>query len=146
MAESLTFKIVSFGTEDYRKVLKLQEDILRRPLGLEFTEDEVKNDDQLIHVGGYVSDEVCTAAACMSEDGDCRLIRVATKLPCQGRGYGSLLLHHCETIASSRGFRKVFLFARDNAIPFYLKNGYSVEGEMFLKMGIPHQKMVKLLA
>lgn len=50
-----------------------------------------------------------------------------------------------ESEVQMRGVNRVVLHARENAIEFYTKLGYSVVGEWFQEVGIPHKKMIKSL-
>ena len=43
-----------------------------------------------------------------------------------------------------KGYKKIVLSARDTAVAFYLSLGYSIEGEIFEEVGIPHQSMFKI--
>lgn len=64
----------------------------------------------------------------------------------QGKGIGAKILMEIERIAIERGLQMIVLDARENAVPFYLKNGYAVTGTSYLLFGvIPHFKMEKSL-
>lgn len=62
----------------------------------------------------------------------------------RGQKMGSKLLTYLEGEAVKIGINKVFLNARENAIPFYESRGYKEEGEHFRGVaGIMHVRMVK---
>jgi predicted GNAT family N-acyltransferase len=50
-----------------------------------------------------------------------------------------------ERLLKSRNFNEINLHARENAIPFYLTLGYTLVGDWFTEVGIPHKKMIKHL-
>jgi predicted GNAT family N-acyltransferase len=50
-----------------------------------------------------------------------------------------------ERLLKSRNFNEITLHARENAIPFYLTLGYTLVGDWFTEVGIPHKKMIKHL-
>jgi predicted GNAT family N-acyltransferase len=57
-----------------------------------------------------------------------------------------MILKYLEDIAAGKNLKRIVLDARDNAVDFYLKNGYTVEGDSYVLFGtIPHFRMVKLL-
>lgn len=61
-----------------------------------------------------------------------------------GKGVGKLLMKSIEVEASSKGYRKVFLQARENAVPFYLVNRYRLIEKTHLLFGsIQHFSMEK---
>lgn len=64
----------------------------------------------------------------------------------QGKGLGSAVLRRLENEAVQWGARHVVLQARENAVPFYLANGYRVIEKTFILFGlIPHYLMKKEL-
>jgi hypothetical protein len=47
----MALKIIDFGTPEYQQMIKMREEILRKPLGLSFTESEIeKEKDNLLSV------------------------------------------------------------------------------------------------
>jgi len=61
-------------------------------------------------------------------------------------GIGSRLLEELEKIARKKKAEYIILNARENAVNFYLKNGYSIIGKSYVLYGtIQHYKMIKLL-
>lgn len=60
------------------------------------------------------------------------LYLVATKKMRQHAGYGSVLLIETVNRLKSAGKRKIILQSSIPALPFYLKNGFSVTGEMYI--------------
>jgi len=66
----------------------------------------------------------------------------------QNRGIGKSLLSYAEeTIATSTGTRLFWCNAREPAVPFYLKQSWRVESEIFdIPTAGPHRKMAKRLA
>ena len=58
---------------------------------------------------------------------------------------GSNMMAFCEDFALANNYMELYCHARDTAVNFYLKNGYSSEGDYFDEDGIPHLKMIKAL-
>ena len=48
-------------------------------------------------------------------------------------------------IAVENGMNSIELHARENAVPFYLSLQYTIMGNQFLEVNIPHYKMTKEL-
>jgi ribosomal protein S18 acetylase RimI-like enzyme len=63
----------------------------------------------------------------------------------QGKGIGRVLLVFAENIARDKGFKKITMNARKNALGFYEKLGYKVVGDEFLEVTLPHFTMEKEL-
>ena len=64
----------------------------------------------------------------------------------QQKGTGSQLLHYLENLANENKAQHVILQARENAVDFYLKNGYKLKEKSFLLWGeIQHFLMEKPL-
>ncbi|WP_139925510.1 GNAT family N-acetyltransferase [Hymenobacter sp. DG01] len=60
----------------------------------------------------------------------------------QGRGVGRQVLEHLEAAARSQGLTEVVLHAREQAVPFYLRLGYTVVAPSHTLFGtIPHLLM-----
>jgi predicted GNAT family N-acyltransferase len=53
------------------------------------------------------------------------------------------LVKYSEEYAISKGYLNIELNARESAVAFYKKLGYTVEGDVFEEVSIPHFRMVK---
>ena len=74
---------------------------------------------------------------------DGQIGRMAVLKPFRNRGIGSRLLKLAQDIAQDRHYRKLYLHAQVEAIPFYEKHGFSTEGDVFYEANIPHRGMFK---
>lgn len=131
---------------DYQKAIALREEVLRKPLGLSFCEQEIANERNHIHFGIFLGDTIIATASLVSEGSSCKMQRVAVRPEYQDEGYGSKLLNFIETEGLNKCFTTIYCHARDTAVPFYKKHGFVAIGEPFLEVGIGHLKMRKLLA
>lgn len=59
------------------------------------------------------------------------------------QGAGSAVLHALLEAARQRGEPLVRLYAQDEAVPFYLRHGFTTIGEPFDALGVPHVEMVR---
>jgi len=73
------------------------------------------------------------------EDG--HIGRMAVLADWRGRGVGDAILRALLAEAYARGDRASVLSAQVQAIPFYERLGYRVEGEEYVDCGIPHRTM-----
>jgi dihydrofolate reductase/predicted GNAT family N-acyltransferase len=143
--DKIQFKLIDYGSEDYKKAVALREEILRKPLGLNFTKEELELEKDHVHIAGFLGQEMCTTAVLVPEGNEMKVQRVASKAQFQGMGIGSALMHFCEEYAKRYGFKSIYCHARGTAVQFYLKNQYLLENEPFDEDGIPHRKMRKII-
>jgi dihydrofolate reductase/ribosomal protein S18 acetylase RimI-like enzyme len=143
--DKIHFKLVDYGSEDYKKAVTLREEILRKPLGLFFTKEELALEKDHVHILGFLGQEMCVTAVLVPSGDEMKMQRVASKASFQGKGIGSALMRFCEEYAKTHGFKSIYCHARDTAVQFYLKNQYVLEGDPFDEDGIPHHKMRKLM-
>ncbi len=142
----MTLVVVAVGSPEYELELDLRRRVLRWPLGLDFSEEQLAEEVHDIHLAVFEG-EAMAATLVLTPQG-CSAIKmrqVAVESALQGQGVGRLLVEFSEVVAQERGFEIMTLHARDTAVPFYLRLGYSLEGEEFEEVGIPHRSMSKKL-
>ena len=142
----MALKQIDFGTTEYRQMLALRYEILRKPLGLDFTPEELKQEENDILIAAFEEEKMlgcCFLTAIDSHGVKLRQLAVQNNL--QGKGIGASLMNFAENIARDRGFRTIQLNARKVALEFFEKQGYKVEGDEFIQLGIPHYLMKKKL-
>lgn len=143
--DKIHFKLLDYGGDEYKKAVALREEILRKPLGLFFTKEELEMEKEHVHIAGFLGQEMCATAVLVPDGEEMKMQRVALKSSFQGKGIGSSLMRFCEEYAVKHGFKSVYCHARETAIPFYSKNQYALEGKPFDEEGILHHKMRKKL-
>ncbi len=127
-------------------MVDLRNNILRKPLGLTFTPEELEREKEDILIGCF-EDEKMEGCCLLTKEGNnaVRLRQMAVTSGLQGKGIGRVLMSFAENIARDRGFRKLTMHARKNAIGFYEKLGYKTVGDEFFEVTIPHYVMEKEL-
>jgi predicted GNAT family N-acyltransferase len=133
-----------YDSPEYEQMIQLRLDVLRRPLGLSFTPDELKKEKDDILLGAFEEDKLL--ACCVltpTEKATIKLRQMAVQNNIQGKGVGATLLRFAENVARDRGYAYMTMHARDTATGFYEQNGYEIDGEQFIEVTIPHYKMVK---
>lgn len=142
----MALKIIDHGTAEYRQMVKLRDDILRRPLGLGFTEEELANEKDNMFIGAYDDDQILGCCMLIEENPNTvRLRQMAVLNDLQGKGIGRALMNFAENLARDRGYKIMSMHARKNAIGFYEKMGYKVASGEFIEVTIPHYVMEKKL-
>jgi len=130
----------------YALSVALRRDILRKPLGLEFTEAQLASESNSYHLTAWEEDVLLgTLLLTPLESGSIQMRQVAVDDRRQGLGIGRLMVAESEAEAIGRGFTRMILHARDTAVGFYLKLGYKPVGDEFIEVGVKHQEMVKQL-
>ena len=130
----------------YALAVALRSEILRKPLGLEFTEAQLASEVDSLHLTCWDGEVlVGTLLLTPREEGAVQMRQVAVDGRRQGAGIGRLLVEESEAEARRRGFTRMLLHARDTAIGFYEKLDYHRVGVPFTEVGILHQEMEKSL-
>ncbi|HUM96324.1 MAG TPA: GNAT family N-acetyltransferase [Chitinophagaceae bacterium] len=142
----MALKILDHGSPEYMQMVKLRYDILRRPLGLNFSTEELESEKNNMLIAAFEEDQILGCCMLVEEGpGKVRLRQMAVLNDLQGKGVGRALMHFAENIARDRGFKLLSMHARKNAIGFYEKMGYRVSGHEFSEVTIPHYVMEKNL-
>lgn len=140
------FSCTAHLSRDYWRSVDLRHDVLREPLGMKFTRAQLLAEDKDYHII-YKSINVVWACLVLTpqKNGRIKMRQVAVDDELQGRGIGAKLIEWSEAFAKDEGFTLMECNARKRAVPFYLKQGYTVVGDEFTEIGIPHYHMEKQL-
>ena len=127
-------------------MVNLRFEIMRKPLGLTFSPEELAKEKNDILIGAFDEDEIMGCCILSdTHDGCVRLRQMAVQKNMQGKGIGESIITFAENLARDKGFKALTMHARDTAIGFYEKYGYKVKGEQFIEINIPHHIMEKKL-
>ena len=143
---SLTLKQIAHGSPAYEEAVALRYRILRAPLGLVFTVEQLAAENHDTHLAAYSENRLVGSLTLTRIDATMVQMRqVAVDSDVQGTGIGRDLVRFAEIIAREQGFQTMMLHARESVLPFYLKLGYETYGEPFTEVTIPHRAMRKML-
>jgi predicted N-acetyltransferase YhbS len=148
VAEDEIFLVVEapFGSHLYRQALALREAILRVPLGLTHTEDELSDDAMRQHFCAVALGAVVgTVSLRPLDEATLQLKQMAVAEMRQREGVGMRLLRHAEAWAEEGGYRLMVIHARAGAEGFYARFDYAAEGDPFEETTLPHVRMTKRL-
>lgn len=142
----MPIKQIDFGTREYHQMTTLRNEILRKPLHLHFTKEELEREKNDILIGAFEEDKMLGCCLLTQIDKDTvRLRQMAVQNNLQGKGIGASMMNFAENIARDNGFKKMVMHARKTAVGFYEKLGYNVIGNEFTEVSIPHFLMEKKL-
>ena len=142
----MPIKQIDHGTTEYLQMVKLRNDILRKPLHLSFEKNELDREKNDILIGAFEEDKMLGCCLLTRVDHNCvRLRQMAVQNNLQGKGIGASLMNYAENVARDSGYKKIIMHARKTAVGFYEKLGYSITGKEFTEVSIPHFEMEKRL-
>jgi predicted GNAT family N-acyltransferase len=145
--QNMTILNVEFATPEYDQTVQLRDKILRKPLGLYFSEEQLAEEFTDFHLAAFTNDWILRGCLVLTpkDKKTIKMRQVAVDDSVQKMGVGRQLVKASEVLARQQGFDIIELNARETAVPFYLKLNYVVVGERFEEVGIPHFKMMKQL-
>jgi GNAT superfamily N-acetyltransferase len=140
---------IAHGSRAYEETVRLREAVLRRPLGLSFTRQELDDEASSQHIAAFEGDEETPCVGClvlMPVDRDVvRMRQVAVRPDRQREGLGAALVAFAERVARARGYGEITAHVREPVIPFYARLGYELSGSRFVEVTLPHFLMRKRL-
>jgi GNAT superfamily N-acetyltransferase len=143
----MALKIIDHGSAEYRQMVRLRDDVLRKPLGLRFDDAELEKEKNNLLIAAFEEDQML--GCCMlledSKPGVVKLRQMAVLNDLQGKGIGKALIQFAENLARDRGYKTLTMHARKNALGFYEKMGYRAVGDEFTEVTLPHYVMEKNL-
>lgn len=134
--------------QDWDAYYDLRYRILREPLGKERGSERNEGDETGIHFT-LVENTVFIAVARLDsiDETVCQARFVAVESHLQGKGYGRKIMTALENEARNLGYRKLILHARDYALPFYERLGYTLVGPSYKLFDVlQHFEMFKILS
>jgi predicted GNAT family N-acyltransferase len=144
---SINVKEIEFGSPEQIESIYLRYKVLREPLGLNFDENDLAKEYQDFHIAAYANGELVGILLLKPIENSeiAKMRQVAVANDWQGKGVGKAMVTFSEAFLKNKSFKKIELHARETAVPFYLSLNYSIVGDLFYEVGIPHKKMVKTL-
>ena len=142
----MELNVISSASPYYSQVLEPRNRILRLPLGLNLSDEDLRDEENQFTVVMTRDEKVLACIMLKIIDKDTiKLRQMAVDDSVQGAGVGAMVLSYAENFCILNNYFSIELHARKSAIGFYLKSGYSIEGTEFEEVGIPHVKMNKNL-
>jgi len=146
----LDCRLLEFGFDDHKKSIEIRREVLRKPLGLDFSANDLNAEKDQFHIAAFYKNQVIGILLLKTmkdiSDTTLKMRQVAIDPKFQSKGYGSVLVKFSELWAIENGFNLIELNARNTAIQFYKNLGYKEIGHEFIEVNIPHIKMFKDLS
>jgi N-acetylglutamate synthase-like GNAT family acetyltransferase len=132
---------------EWKAYYALRFNVLREPWNQPLGSEVLADEDQAIHAIAVEDNEVLGVARMhesAEKQGQVRCVATATAA--QGKGIGKAIMAYLEEQAKAKGWTEIVLEARENAVPFYQRMGYTIIAESYLLFGeIQHYRMKKAL-
>ncbi len=146
---NLTVRQITYDSPEYAAHIALRQRVLRDPLGLQITNEEMALDAAYILIAAFDGERMVgcltlTPLTPLSAE-TVKMRGVAVEPNAQGGGIGAAMVRYSEAVAAEHGFEKMVLNARETAVGFYTRLGYEIFGEPFIEVTLPHRKMRKSL-
>ncbi|MGF2414566.1 MAG: GNAT family N-acetyltransferase [Ferruginibacter sp.] len=142
----MALKQIDHGSKEYQQMIALRLEILRKPQGLTFTDEELAKEKDDILIGAFEDDTMLACCLLTKVDNSTvKLRQMAVQNNLQGKGIGASIMSFAETVARDKGFKKLMMHARDSAIGFYEEFDFKVKGDEFIEVNVPHHVMEKRL-
>ncbi len=139
-------KIINYFGTQYFQELALRNEILRKPLGLKFSLNDLKDEINQHHIGAFYEEKLIGCLLLMPIDSNIIQMRqVAVDENFRAKGIGKEMVLFSEEYSQKLGYKKIILHARETATKFYEKLNYKKVGSEFIEVKIPHWEMVKLI-
>ena len=140
-------RLIKYGSSGYDREVQLRFAVLRKPLHLVFTAEQLAEEEKYIHIGYFEEEKLIACLMLVPEkSGRIKMKQVAVDPAFQGKGYGSQIVQFAEQYAKEKKYTLMYCHARDTAVSFYSKLGYTITGEPFTEVTIPHRIMEKHLS
>lgn len=144
-------KIVSVAIpeteEDFKPYYQLRYEVLRKPWNQPKGSETDEYESTSFHFCLLTDKHIVGVARLQLNSPTQAQVRfMAVKIEFQGYGLGELLLNQCHFTTTEKNAKEVFLQARENALNFYKRNGYTLIEKTHLLFGeIQHYSMIKIL-
>ena len=133
--------------KEFEKYFTFRWGMLRKPLNLPCGSEQDQLEETAFHIAAFDNQVIVGVGRIHIEpDNTARIRYMAVYEKYQDQGIGSSILRELEQIATTNNVRICWLYARENAIKFYNKNGYVIKGESNSELSeLKHQRMEKSL-
>lgn len=139
----MRIQVISFGHTNkvlLQQCLSIREKVFVLEQGVEKTL-EYKGDSEAVHYLVFDDETPICTARWRKTDNGIKLERFAVLAEYRSKGIGKIVLDKVINDVLPLNL-PVYLHAQDGAVQFYLKNGFKIEGDMFIEAGIKHYKMI----
>jgi len=101
----------------------------------------VEGDSEALHFAVLNNKKIVCVASIYITGASARLRKFATLEEFQGQGIGSFMLNHLVQQLKKQGMQSLWFDARESAVGFYNRLGFTVSGTRFYKSHIAYYRM-----
>lgn len=142
----MKFKIFQPPAPEHAAELMLRWEVLRKPLGMPPGSEVIPEEKECLHMIALDGRRVVGCVLfCPESTEKGKLFQMAFSEEYQGKGFGRKLIVAMEDALEKRGYKDIYLHAREDSEGFYQKMGYQPEGDLIKYFSIPHRLMRKSL-
>ena len=143
---TIIYREIKYNSSEYKDALDLRNRVLRVPLGLCLFDADLSSEINDLHFGAFFKEKIVGVVSMVQKSSShYQLRQFAVDPSFQKKGIGRNLLRFVENAIPNMLPVEITLHARDIAVPFYEKCGYSSLDDHFFEIGIPHTAMQKYL-
>jgi GNAT superfamily N-acetyltransferase len=145
----LRISTIAHRSQAYEEAVGLRAAVLRHPLGLDFTPQELDDEAASHHIVAVDDDDGSCVGCLVLLPIDAEVMRmrqVAVRPDRQRQQIGTALVDFAEQSARALGYREIVAHVRESAIPFYARLGYERRGARFVEVTLPHFLMRKIIS
>ncbi len=142
----MNIKQITYKSPLFWKMVSLRFELLREPLSLKFSEEDLLQEVNELHFAAIMDKEedlIGTLLLRPINENSIKMRQVCVNANFQGKGVGTKLVKCAEKYAKKYEYKEIYCHSRESAIAFYEKLEYQKVGNIFNEVGIPHIKMFK---
>ena len=145
-SDLITYKSPTTDNE-FKKYFSFRWEMLRKPLDLLPGSEQDEFEESSFHIAAYDDSKIIGVGRLHIEpDHSARIRYMAVHKDYQKQGIGSRILEKLEQFAKKNHVHICWLYARENAINFYMNNGFKIKGKSKSELlGLNHERMEKQL-
>jgi predicted GNAT family N-acyltransferase len=124
---------ISHSATELQKIIQLRYEVLRAPWGQ--SADTATDEQESLSVNAYIENEegdiIASGRLQKNSDTEGQIRFMAVRTDYQGKGLGRDILKALEKEAMQQNLKVIELQARENAMKFYLAEGYEIVAPSF---------------
>lgn len=137
------YRAITAHDPEYAQERELRDRVLRRPLGLFLSEDDLRGEEEQVHIIAEEAGQVVGCVLVSFASGTAKARQLAVDASRRGQGIGSELMRRAEEIARKERCDRLLLHGRVASAAFFTRLGYSVVSDPFVEVTIPHVRLEK---
>lgn len=140
----IIYRQITTRDREYSLEKELRNRVLRMPLGLHLSEQDVRGEEEQVHLVAMEGQGQVIGCVLVAISGNVAKVRqLAIEGAYRGTGVGTELMKRAEQAILARNIRTVTLHGRVTASGFFKRLGYAARSDIFTEVTIPHIAMHK---